>query len=135
MENAMPAEDTSEQFRELDAQIASLRAAAKSMRDERPSWFQHIFHPGRQARRQADFSAATAATLKEMGATIRKATANTAERERHFSNLEAEMARLRERHEQFARESADVAQTTAETRQQLEQRVREQGAKIEQLVG
>lgn len=131
----MPPEDLNEEFRELDAQIASLGAAAKSLRDERPSWFEQIFHPGRQARRQADFSAAVVAALKEMGATISKTTANTTERERHLSNLEAEIARLRERHEQSARESADAAQTTADARQQLEQQVREQGAKIEQLVG
>jgi lambda repressor-like predicted transcriptional regulator len=129
MESSMPREDLNEQFRELDAQIASLRAAAKSLGDERPSWFEHLFHPGRRARRQADFSAAIVAALKEAGATIRKTTANTTE---HLSNLEAEIARLHERHEQSARESADAAQTT---RQQLEQQLREQVAKIEQLGG
>jgi DNA anti-recombination protein RmuC len=139
MENAMPPDDPSEQFRELDAQIASLRAAAKSFRDEQPSWFEHFFHPGRQTRRQADFCVAVAAALKEMAATIRNTTAHAIERERHFSNLEAQIAQLREQQERFARESADAAQSlterAAETRQQLEQLVREQGAKIEQLVG
>ena len=126
----MPPDDRSEQFGDFDAQIASLRAAAKSLRDERPSWFEHIFHPGRQARRQADFNGAVVAALKEMGATIRKLTANFSERERHLSNLETELAQLRERQERFARESADSAQM----RQQLEQVTREQGAKIEELV-
>jgi hypothetical protein len=135
MENSMPPEDPNEQFRELDAQIASLRAAAKSLRDERPSWFEHLFHPGRQARRQADLSAAVVAALKEIGATIRKTTANTTERERQLSNLEAEIARLRERHEQSVRESADAAQTAADARQGLEQRLREQEAKVEQVAG
>jgi len=135
----MPLQDPSEQFRELDAQIASLREAAKSLRDEQASWFEHFFHPGRQSRRQADFCAAVAAALKEMAATIRNTTANAIERERHLSNLEAEIAQLRERHERVAGDSADavqsVTQSTAETRQRLEQLVREQGAKIEELVG
>ena len=137
----MPPDDRSEQFGDLDAQIASLRAAAKSLRDEQPSWFDHIFHPGRQARRQADFNRAVVAALEEIAAAIRKITANFSERERHLSNLETELAQLRERlaqlHQQqegFARESADSAQSTAEMRQQLEQLAREQGAKIEQLV-
>jgi hypothetical protein len=138
MENAMPPENLSEQFRELDAQIASLGAAAKSLRDEQPSWFEHFFHPGRQARRQADFCAAVVAALKEMAGTIRKAGENFAERDRHFSNLEAQIAQLREQRERFAVESADAAQTlterAAETRQQLEQLAREQSGKIEQLV-
>jgi ElaB/YqjD/DUF883 family membrane-anchored ribosome-binding protein len=135
MENAMPPEDPSEHFRELDAQITSLRAAAMSLRDERASWFEHFFHPDRQPRRQADFSAAIVPALEEMSATIRKVTANASERERHISKLEAEIAQLRERQEQLAGESAEAAQSTAETRQQLEQLLREQGAKIEQLVG
>src|SRR3954468_8389828 len=135
MENAMPPQDPSEQFRELDAQIASLRAAAKSLRDEKASWFEHFFHPGRQSRRQADFCAAVVAALKEMLTTIRNTTANAIERELHLSNLAAEIAQLRERHEHLAGESADAVQSAAETRQQLEQLVREQGAKIEQLVG
>jgi ABC-type transporter Mla subunit MlaD len=135
MENAMPPQDPSEQFRELDAQIASLREAAKSLRDERGSWFEHFFHPGRQSRRQADFCAAVAAALKEMVATIRNTTAHAIERERHLSKLEAEIAQLRERHERLAGESADAVQSAAETRQRLEQLVRDQEVKIEQLVG
>jgi hypothetical protein len=140
MENAMPPQDPSEQFRELDAQIASLRAAAKSLRDERASWFEHFFHPSRQSRRQADFCVAVVAALKEMGDTIRNTAANAAiERERHLSKLEAEIAQLREQHERFVCESADAAQSLTEraagARQQLEQLVREQAAKIEQLVG
>ena len=134
MENAMAPDDRSEQFADFEAQIASLRAAAKSLRDERLSWFEHVFHPGRQARRQADFNAAVVAALKEMGAAIRKVTANLGERERQLSNLETELVQLREGQERFARESAESAQSTAEMRQQLEQVAREQGAKIEELV-
>jgi chromosome segregation ATPase len=134
MENAMPPDDRSEQFGDFDAQIASLRAAAKSLRDDPPSWFEHIFHPAREARRQADFNGAVVAALKEMGAAIRKITANFSEGERHLSSLETELAQLRERQERFARESADSAQSTAEMRQQIEQLARDQGSKIEQLV-
>jgi chromosome segregation ATPase len=123
----MPPEDRSEQFRELETQIASLRGAAKSMREERSSWFEHVFHPGRQARRQANFSDGVAAALKEMDGTISKIAANITEQERHLSNLESEIAQLRERQERFARESADAAQGVAEMRQQLEQGTREQG--------
>jgi chromosome segregation ATPase len=141
MENAMPPEDRSsagEGFGQLDAELASLRAAAKALRDERPSWFEHIFHPDRHARRQAEFSAAVAAALTEMGAALRKAMENFAEQERHFSNLEAEVAQLREQQERLARESAEALQNlterAAEMRQQLESLAREQGVKIEQLV-
>jgi DNA anti-recombination protein RmuC len=135
----MPSEDRSaEGLRELDAQLASLRGAAKSLREHRPSWFEHVFHPGRQARRQADFDAAMVAALKEIAATIRKTSENFAERERHFSNLEANVARLREQQEQHGRESAEVARTlterTAEMRTELEELVREQGEKIEELI-
>ncbi|HEX4631465.1 MAG TPA: hypothetical protein VH188_10935 [Chthoniobacterales bacterium] len=130
----MPAEDRSEQFGELDAQIANLRAAAKSLRDERPSWFENIFHPGRQARRQSEFSAAVASTLKEIVGTIRKTTTNTTDRERRLSNLESEFAQLRERLDQAERKSADGVQSAAERQQQLEQLAREQSEKIEQLV-
>jgi chromosome segregation ATPase len=127
MGNAMPPEDRSDQFGDFDAQIASLRAAAKSLRDGRPSWFEHIFHPGRQARRQADFSGTVVAALKEMSATIRNLTATLSERDDHLSSLETELAQLREQQEQFARESADSAQSTAEMRQQIEQLARGQG--------
>lgn len=132
----MPPQDPSKQFRELDAQIASLRAAAKSLRDKNASWFEHFFHPGRQSRRQADFCAAVVAALNEIVATIRTATATDTERDRHLLNLEAELASLRERQERFAVESVEAMQeSAAQTRQHLEQLVREQGAKIEQLVG
>jgi chromosome segregation ATPase len=134
MENAMPPEDPNEPFRELDAQIVSLRAAAKSLRVERASWFEHFFHPARQLRRHADLSSAIVAALKEMDATIRKTMANATERDRHLSNLEGEIAQLRERHEQFAGESAGAVQSAAETHQRLEQLMREQEARIEQLV-
>jgi seryl-tRNA synthetase len=134
MKNAMPPDDHSEQFGQLDAQIASLRAAAKSLRDERPSWFENVFHPGRQARRQADFSAAVVSALTEIGATIRKVTENFAERERRYSNLDAEITQLREEQERVAREFTDVVDRAAAMRQQLEQLAREQGEKIEQFL-
>ena len=134
MKNAMPPDDHSEQFGQLDAQIASSRAAAKSLRDERPSWFENVFHPGRQARRQADFSAAVVSALSEIGATIRKVAENFAERERRYSNFEAEITQLRQEQERVAREFTDVADRAAAMRQQLEQLVREQGDKIEQFV-
>jgi DNA anti-recombination protein RmuC len=137
MENAMAPDDQSEQFRELDAQIASLRAAAKSLRDERPSWFENFFHPGRQARRHANFSAAVVAALEEMRATTRRITADITERERHLSNLDAGITQLREQQERRARESAELIQNLtermAEMRQQLEQLARDQAAKIDQL--
>jgi DNA anti-recombination protein RmuC len=139
MDNTMPSDYRSaEGFRELDAQLASLREAAKSLREHRPSWFEHIFHPGRQARRQADFDAAMVAALKEIGAAIRKTAENFAERERHSANLETEIAQSREQQERLGRESADVARTlterTAKMGTELEELVREQGEKIEQLI-
>jgi chromosome segregation ATPase len=134
----MSPDDRSEQPGDFEAQITSLRTAAKSLRDDGPSWFEHIFHPGRQTRRQADFNGALVAALKEMGATIRKLTADITERERHLSNLETELVQLRERHERFARESADAAQSVTEglgeMRGAIEQLTREHAATIEQLV-
>jgi predicted nuclease with TOPRIM domain len=128
MDNAMPPEDRSaERFGEVDAQIASLCAAAESLREQRLSWFEHIFHPGRLARRQGDFNAAVAASL-------RTATEDFAERERRFSNLEAEVAQLREGQERLVRELSDLTNRAAETRQQLEPLARAQSERIEQLV-
>src|SRR5256885_12214107 len=134
MENAMPPEDRSEQFGDFDAQLASLRAAAKSLRDERPSWFEHIFHPGRQARRQADINGAVVAALKEMGATIRKMTANFSERERHLSNLETELAQLRERQDRFAPQSAVSSLIAVGLRRQLRYTTLDLEAKSEKLI-
>jgi hypothetical protein len=56
--------------------------------------------------------------------------ASVSERERQVWNLEEEIAQLRERQEQSARESA----SGAERQQRFEQLAREQGEKIDQLV-
>jgi len=127
----------SEPVRELDTKLAALRAAAKTLREQRPSWFEHLFHPGRHARRQEDFSAAVVATLQEIVGSIRNATAQLAEKEREISELKRELAQGREQQEQFARESAGTIQSlidrAAESRQQFEQLAREHIEKIEQL--
>ena len=129
----------SEPVRELDTKLAALRATAKTLREQRPSWFEHIFHPGRHARRQEDFSAALVAALQEIAGSIRNATAQLAEKEGEISALKREIAQGREQHEQFARESASTIQSltdrAAESRQQFEQVAREHIEKIEQLAG
>ena len=133
-----------EPFRELDTKLAALRAAAKSLRERRPSWFENLFHPGRHARRQEEFSAAVVATLQEITGSLRNATAQLAEKEREISELKIEIAQGREQREQFARESAGTIQNltdrAAEMREQfgeqlgrVEQQAREYGGKIEQL--
>src|SRR5437763_715864 len=89
----------------LDTQFADLRAAAKSLREQRPSWFEHIFHPGRHARRQEDFSRAVVETVKEITASIRNSTAKFAEKEREIAEVKSELAQLREDQERLGRES------------------------------
>ena len=122
----------------LDPQLAVLRAAAKSMREQRPSWFEHIFHSGRHARRQEDFGAAVVETMKQMIASISTLTAKLAEKEREISMLKSDIAQLREHQERVGRESAETVQgladRAAEMRQQLEQLTREHSEKIEQVV-
>ena len=124
---------------ELETKLAALRAAAKSLREQRPSWFEHIFHPGRHARRQEDFSAAVVAALQEIAGSIRNATAQLAEKDHEISELRREVAQGREQQEQFARESAGTVQNltdrVAESRQQGEQLAREHIERIEQLAG
>jgi hypothetical protein len=131
-----------EPFRDLETQLAALGAAAKSLREERPSWADNIFHPGRRARQEADFSASMVAALKEFGASIRTALdrqeAKLAEFERQLADLRSlELSQLREGQERAAREHGDAtAETTrraAELRQQIEQVGNDYGAKIEQL--
>ena len=121
----------------LDSQLAALRAAAKSMREQRPSWLEHIFHPGRHARRQEDFTATIVETIKQMIASISTSIAKLAEKEREISELKNEIAQLREYQERIGRESADaiqnLAERAAEMRQQFEQRARDHSEKIEQL--
>ncbi|MFN2623458.1 MAG: hypothetical protein ABR611_11490 [Chthoniobacterales bacterium] len=129
----------------LDTQLAALRAAAKSLREQRPSWFEHIFHPGRHARRQEDFSAAVVETMKEIIASIRNSAAKFAEKDGEISELRGEIGQLRgeigqlrEHQESLGRESAhtiqDLADRAAEIRQQFEQLARDHSEKIAQVV-
>lgn len=125
---------TNEAFREFDAQLASVREAAKSLREERPSWFESFFHPGRQARRQADFSAAVAAAFKEIRTTIRHALA---QQDANFAQLEAwqsELEQLREQQEQQGRQHAATMEDARARAAELERLARDQNEKIEQLV-
>src|SRR5438045_6290279 len=98
----------------LDTQLADLRAAAKSMREQRSSWFEHIFHPGRQARRQEDFSRAVAEAVKEIVASIRNSTAKFAEKEREIGEVKSEIAQWREDQERIGRQSAGTIQNLAD---------------------
>jgi chromosome segregation ATPase len=136
----MPPDDrnpVADPLREFDTQLASLRAAARSFRQQKPSWFESIFHPGRQARRQADFSAAVVASLKEIAGSIRNVTAKLEEGDRQFSGLRSEIDRLRGNEERAARESTgtikELADRAAEMRQQFEQLLREQSERLAQL--
>ena len=118
----------------LDTQVADLRAAAKSLREQRPSWFEHIFHPGRHARRQEDFSRAVVETVKEIIASIRNSTAKFAEKEREIAEVKSELAQLREHQRESAGTIQNLADRAAEMRQQFEQLAREHSEKIEQVV-
>jgi hypothetical protein len=161
----MPPENRSsaeEPFRDLDEQLAALRAAAKSLREERPSRADNLLHPGRRARREADFGAAIVSALREIGTSVRKSLAEQnsqfVEIARHLSELDRrseelakfqrELTQLREQQERqeqqerSAREHAEAiwkeaeavaTHRTAELRQQIEQVRRDQEAKIEQL--
>ena len=141
MEEPMSPENrsaTQEPFRELETQLAALRVAAKSLRDERPSWADNIFHPGRRARQEADFSASMVAALKEFGASIRTALdrqeSKLTEFERQLADLRSgELSQLREGQERAAREHGDATRRAAELRQQIEQVGNDYSAKIEQL--
>jgi chromosome segregation ATPase len=128
----------SEPSQGLDSQLAALRAAAKTMREQRPSWFEHIFHPGRFARQQEDFSTALVETLKQLVASIGNATATVAEKEREISDLKSEIDRLHQQQERLGRESADAIQSltdrAAEMHQQFEQLARDHSEKIEQVI-
>ena len=137
----MPPDDrtSADEFREFEDALASLRASAKSLHEQRPSWFENMFHPGRYARRQADFSVAVAATLKKITASIRHATAMFAQREREISQLKKEVTQSREHQDRAGRESAGTIQNltnrAAEMREQLErleEQARQQAEKIEQ---
>jgi adenylosuccinate synthase len=121
-------------FRELDTQLAALRAAAKSLREDRPSWADNVFHPGRRARQEAEFDAAVVTALKEIGPAIQRALA---QQESRFAELERQVSELKARHsedlERLVREQTDGANRATELREQLEQFGREQTAKVEQV--
>ena len=120
-----------ELFRELETQLAALRAAAKALREERPSWADNIFHPGRRARQEADFGAAVVTALKEIGRAVQKALA---QQESRIAELEDQISELKARHreelEELARKQTDTANRTTELREQVG---RDHAAKIEQL--
>ena len=109
----MPPDDptpVAESFRELDTQLASLRGAAKALRQERPSWFENFFHPGRYARRQADFGIAVGTALKEIARWMSNATAQQGEREQQLAEVRREVEQLRATNEQIAGEFAETIQ-------------------------
>jgi phage-related minor tail protein len=135
-ENQSSAEEA---FRALDAQLAALSSAAKSLRENRPSWADNMFHPGRRARQEADFSAALVSALKEIRAAIRNAmthqNSKVTELEGQFAGLRANefpnlQTELREAQQRLAREQTDAANRT---NQHLEQLTNDYAAKIEQL--
>jgi F0F1-type ATP synthase alpha subunit len=121
---------TDEPFRELETQLAALRAASKSLQDERPSWSDNIFHPGRRARQEADFGAAVVSALKQFGGSVRTLLAQqesrSAELERQISELKAGQ---REELERVQRDQT----AAAELREQVEQIGRDHAARVEQI--
>jgi hypothetical protein len=132
-------------LQELREQLASLATAAKSLREQRPSWLENILHPGRQARREADFGASVVAALKKTVLSIEEAQAGMNALERRLADLQVErlksvqtdLNQLRERQEQLTREAARATQDwvdrAAEMQQQIESFAREQKEKIDQL--
>jgi hypothetical protein len=144
----MPSADSnsaSAPLQELREQLASLATAAKSLREQRPSWLENILHPGRQARREADFGASVVAALKKTVLSVEETQAGMNALERRLADLQGErlksvqtdLNQLRERHEQLAREAARATQDwidrAAEMQQQLERLTREQKEKIDEL--
>jgi hypothetical protein len=124
MERGMPTEDP---FRELQEQLGSLAATAKSLREQRPSWLENLLHPGRQARRGAEFGASVVAALKKAAVSIEAARTGMADLERRLTDLQGERLKsfqtdlnhLRERQEHFARAGQDWTDRVAEIQQQL----------------
>ena len=112
-----------EAFRELETQLAALRARSKALRERRPSRTENLFHPGRRAKEEADFGAALVSALKDFGASIRSALANQESKlgdlGRQISEVrreQSELAGLRERHEQLeklVREQAEALTTAS----------------------
>jgi F0F1-type ATP synthase alpha subunit len=130
MEEPMAQDDrslTDEPFRELETQLAALRAASKSLRDERPSWSDNIFHPGRRARQEADFGAAVVSALKQFAGSLRTLLA---QQESKFAELERQISELKAGHREEM-ERVQREQTSAvELREQVE---RDRAAKVEQI--
>jgi chromosome segregation ATPase len=121
-----------EAFRALETQLAALRGAAKSLRDDRPSWADNVFHPGRRARQEADFSTALVSALKDFTNAIAHQNSKVAHLERQLSELRTERfasleKEVREHHERVAREQAEA--TEAATTRATE--LREQIGKIQ----
>jgi hypothetical protein len=140
----MPPEDpnsASAPLRELQEQLASLAAAAKSLRETRPSRLENLFHPGRQTRREADFGASVVAALKKTVLSIEEARAGMNGLERRLVDLQderiksfqADLNQLRERQEQLTRAAQDWSDRVAELHRQLEQVGREQKERIDQI--
>jgi hypothetical protein len=132
-ENQSSAEEA---FRALDIQLAALSVAAKSLRENRPSWADNIFHPGRRARQEADFGAGLVSALKAIRTAVAQQNSKATELEGQFAGLRTREFRdlqteLREAQERLAREQADAANRT---HQRLEQLGNDYAAKIEQLV-
>jgi F0F1-type ATP synthase alpha subunit len=125
---------TEQPFRELETQLAALRTASKSLRDERPSWSDNLFHPGRRARQEAEFGAAVVSALKQFGDSVR---ALLAQQEPKFAELECQISELRagqrEGLERLEREQTEAANRAAELRQQVEQIAREHAANVEKI--
>lgn len=125
---------TEQPFRELETQLAALRTASKSLRDERPSWSDNLFHPGRRARQEAEFGAAVVSALKQFGDSVR---ALLAQQEPKFAELECQISELkagqREGLERLEREQTEAANRAAELRQQVEQIAREHAANGEKI--
>ena len=113
-------------FRELDTQLAALRIAAKSLREERPSWADNIFHPGRRARQEAEFDAAVVTALKEIESAVQTALA---QQESKLAEFEPQMARQREELERLGREQTEAGNRAADLRDQIDQAARENAAR------
>lgn len=131
---------TEQPFRELETQLAALRTASKSLRDERPSWSDNLFHPGRRARQEAEFGAAVVSALKQFCDSVR---ALLAQQEPKFAELERQISELKDGQreglerleplERLEREQAEAANRAAELRQQVEQIGREHAANVEEI--
>ena len=125
---------TEQPFRELETQLAALRTASKSLRDDRPSWSDNVFHPGRRARQEAEFGGAVVSALKQFGDSVR---ALLAQQEPKFAELERQISELkagqREGVERLQRDQGEAANRAAELRQQVDQIRREHAANVEKL--